>query len=71
VAYGVANIRQHTSMREQCEGAYSLRVISDLLDSIGAASEYLQLEYSSGGTLRLKFLLLEYVTIHLYVAAHT
>ncbi|MGA9153343.1 MAG: hypothetical protein WBZ36_22415 [Candidatus Nitrosopolaris sp.] len=68
---GIANIRQHTSMRERCEGTYSLRLISDLLDSIGAASEYVQLEYSSGGTLRLKFLLLGYVTIHLYVAAHT
>jgi hypothetical protein len=60
-----------SSMRERCEGTYSLRLISDLLDSIGAASEHVQLEYSSGGTLRLKFLLLEYVTIHFYVAAHT
>jgi hypothetical protein len=68
---GIANIRQHTSMHERCEGTYSLRLISDLLDSIGAASEYVQLEYSTGGTLRLKFLLLEYVTIHFYVAAHT
>jgi hypothetical protein len=48
---GIANIRQHTSMRDRCEGTFSLRLISDFLDSIGAAnSEYLQSEYSSGGT---------------------
>ena len=68
---GIANIRQHTSILERCEGTYSLRPISDLLNSIGAASDYVQLEYSSRGPLRLKFLLLESVTINLYVAAHT
>ena len=66
---GIANIHHHTSMAESSEGTYPLRVISDLLDSIGAASDYVQLEYSSGGTLRLKFLLLESVTLQLYLAA--
>ena len=33
-------------------GTYSLRLLSDLLDPIDAATEYVQLEYSSGGTLR-------------------
>ena len=68
---GIANIHQHTSMVEHSEGTYSLRLISNLLDSIGAASDYVQLEYSSGGALRLKFLLLDSVTIHLYIAAYT
>ncbi|MFZ0223359.1 MAG: hypothetical protein WCC17_21115 [Candidatus Nitrosopolaris sp.] len=68
---GIANIRQHTSILERCEGTYSLRLISDLLDSISAATDYVQLEYSLGGALRLKFLLLDHVTINLYVAAHT
>ncbi len=68
---GIANIRQHTSIVERCEGTYSLRPISDLLNSIGGASDYVNLEYSSRGPLRLKFLLLESVTINLYVAAHT
>jgi proliferating cell nuclear antigen len=66
---GIANIHQHTSMAESSEGTYPLRLISDLLDSIGAASDCVQLEYSSGGTLRLKFLLLESVTLQLYLAA--
>jgi hypothetical protein len=29
---GIANIRQHTSMRDRCEGTFSLRLISDFLD---------------------------------------
>ena len=66
---GIANIRQHTSKVNISEGTYSLGLISVLLNSIGAASDYVQLEYSSGGTLRLKFRLLDSVTLRLYIAA--
>jgi proliferating cell nuclear antigen len=64
----ITKIRHHTSMAESTEGTYPLRLISDLVDSIGATSEYVQLEYSSGGPLRLKFLLLESVILQLYLA---
>lgn len=66
---GIANIHQHTSTAESSEGTYPLRIISDLLGSIGSASDCVQLEYSSGSTLRLQFLLLESVTLQLYLAA--
>jgi proliferating cell nuclear antigen len=66
---GIASIRQHTSKVNISEGTYSLGLISGLLNSIGEASNYVQLEYSSGGTLRLKFLLLGSVTLNFYVAA--
>lgn len=66
---GIANIRQHTSKVNISEGTYSLGLISGLLKSIGAASDFVQLEYSSGGTLRLKFLLLDSVKLHFYIAA--
>jgi proliferating cell nuclear antigen len=66
---GIANIRQHASKVNITEGTYSLGLISSLLNSIGSASDYVELEYSSGGTLRLKFLLLHSVRLHYYVAA--
>jgi proliferating cell nuclear antigen len=66
---GIRNIQQHTSMVENTEGTYSLCHIADLLDSIGAITDYVQLEYSSGRALRLKFHF-ESVTVLLYVANH-
>ena len=66
---GIANIRQHTSKVNSSEGTYSLGLISGLLKSIGSASDFVQLEYSSGGTLRLKFRLLDSVTLRFYIAA--
>jgi proliferating cell nuclear antigen len=66
---GIANIRLHTSKVNRSEGTYSLSLISGLIKSIGAASDFVQLEYSSGGTLRLKFLLLDFVTLRFYIAA--
>jgi hypothetical protein len=66
---GIANIRLHTSKVNRSEGTYSLSLISGLIKSIGAASDFVQLEYSSGGTFRLKFLLLDFVTLRFYIAA--
>ena len=66
---GISNILQHTSKINISEGTYPLWLISGLLNSVAGVSDYVQLEYSSGGTLRLKFLLLDSVTLHFYVAA--
>ncbi|HET7148406.1 MAG TPA: hypothetical protein VFI73_07900 [Candidatus Nitrosopolaris sp.] len=65
----IADIHHHSSIVENSEGTYPIRIISDLLASIGAVSDLVELEYSSGSTLRLKFLLLESVTVQLYLAA--
>jgi len=66
---GIANIHQHTSKVNSSEGTYFLGLISSLLKSIRSARDFVQLEYSSGGTLRLKFRLLDSVTLRFYIAA--
>lgn len=57
------------SRTERSEATYSLGLISNLLDSIYCNNDYVQLEYSSGSTLRLKFLLENSVRLQIYVAA--
>ncbi|HKR57314.1 MAG TPA: hypothetical protein VJR67_00400 [Candidatus Nitrosopolaris sp.] len=63
------DVPHQTSRTERSEAIYSLGLVSNLLDSICCNNDYVQLEYSSGSTLRLKFLLENSVRLQIYVAA--
>ena len=62
------NIRLLSSMLERCNGTYSVNPVSQLLNLIGTSCEFVELEYSNRGPLRLKVLLFDSIKIQLYLA---
>jgi DNA polymerase III sliding clamp (beta) subunit (PCNA family) len=62
------NIPVLSSMLERCNGTYSVNQVSRLLSLIGTFSEFVELEYSNKGPLRLKVILFDSVKIQLYLA---
>jgi hypothetical protein len=62
------DVPHQMSRTERSEATYSLGLVSNLLDSICWNNDYIHLEYSSGSTLMLKFLLENSVRLQIYVA---
>lgn len=63
------NILLLSSMLERCNGTYSVNSVSQLLNLIGLHCEFVELEYSNKGPMRLKVLLFDAVKIQLYLAS--
>lgn len=63
------NVPLLSSTQEISNGTYSVNPISQLLNLIRTFSEFVELEYSHKGPLRLKVLLFESVKIQLYLAS--